>query len=258
MIPRPPDGAASTGHARPRCRAYTGAVSAGARVAVASPRAVCGVVLVAALGGLAATPQADAPRLAGADRAAFLQWFVLIADAQFERPAAEVTDCAALVRYAFREALRPHSPEWARRTGLGFVPRYPDVRSGPVPGPDGWPLFRTAAGADPRYAEFADARTLARLNARELGRDASVARPGDLLYFHRRGVAQPDHVMVFVGTSTFDPGDDWVVYHTGPDEDGPGEVRKVRLADLRRHPSPTWRPIGANPAFVGVFRWSVL
>ena len=40
--------------------------------------------------------------------------------------------------------------------------------------------------------------------------------------------------MVFVGRSHFEPdGDDWVVYHTGPLDGGPGEVRKVRLVDTR-------------------------
>ena len=218
---------------------------------------VCGfTAALLAIAGVAGV--ADTPRLAGQDRAAFLQWFVLIADAQFEQASPEITDCAALVRYAYREALRPHSPEWARRTGLAFVPRYPDVQSGPTPGPAGWPLFRTAAGADPRYAEFADARTLVTLNTRLVGRDVAEARPGDLLYFRRPGAAQPDHVMVVVGRSVFDDGDDWVVYHTGPDGASAGEVRKVSLAVLQRHPSPTWRPTAANAAFVGVFRWTLL
>ena len=78
------------------------------------------------------------------------------------------------------------------------------------------------------------------------------------LYFHREGVAQPDHLMIVVGRSPFDAGDDWIVYHTGPDGASPGEVRKVRLADLGRHPSPVWRPVPANAAFVGVFRWAFL
>ena len=93
-------------------------------------RAAVAILLAAILGATVAG--ADTPRLAGHDRAAFLQWFVLIADAQFEQPAPEVTDCAALVRYAYREALRPHS----RRMGAAdrasaFVPRFPDVGSGP-------------------------------------------------------------------------------------------------------------------------------
>ena len=214
------------------------------------------ILLAATLG--AAVAGADTPRLAGHDRAAFLQWFVLIADAQFEQPAPEVTDCAALVRYAYREALRPHTPEWARRTGLSFVPRFADVGSGPAPGPQGWPLFRTAAGTDPRYAEFADARTLVTLNSRprRAGRRRRASRRPALL--PPPGAAQPDHVMVVVGRSAFDPGDDWVVYHTGPDGAWPGEVRKVPLAVLQRHPSPTWRPVAANAAFVGVFRLALL
>jgi hypothetical protein len=53
-------------------------------------------------------------------------------------------------------------------------------------------------------------------------------------------------------------GSDWIVYHTGPMDGGPGEVRKTRLADLLRHPSARWRPVTGNRAFVGVFRLSWL
>ena len=65
--------------------------------------------------------------------------------------------------------------------------------------------------------------------------------------------------MVVVGRSFFESeGDDWVVYHTGPSDDGPGEVRKVRLETLQQHPAPRWRPVAANPHFVGVFRLAAL
>ena len=97
----------------------------------------------------------------------------------------------------------------------------------------GWPLFRVAPATPARFAEFADARTLVTLNARPLGRDIAALQPGDLLYFRQPAQSQPDHVMVFVGRSFFDrEHDDWVVYHTGPIDGGPGEVRKVRLHDL--------------------------
>lgn len=194
-----------------------------------------------------------------ADRAAFRSWFVLLADAQFAQPAPEVIDCAALVRFAFREALRPHNSDWWRRLGLPPTPSFPDVKSAPQPRGDLWPLFRVSAGELPRYAEFADARTIINLNTRAIGRDTDALVPGDLLYFRQPEQRQPDHLMVFIGRSLFEPaGDDWVVYHTGPIDGKAGEIRKVRLADLQKHPSPRWRPTPANPAFTGVFRLTLL
>ena len=193
------------------------------------------------------------------DRAAFRSWFVLLADAQFERPTPDVTDCAALVRHAVREALRAHTPEWVRRAALPFAPQFADVRSAPRAGPDGWPIFRVSDRPSAAYAEFADAQTLVRLNSRPLGRSLSAARPGDLIYFKQPGQAQPDHLMVFVGRSFFEEqGDDWVVYHTGPLDGGPGEVRKLRLSTLLQHPAPRWRPVESNPNFVGLFRLAPL
>ncbi len=219
-----------------------------------SPLVVLLIVTVAASSASAQVRLADA-----SDRAAFGAWFVLLADAQFERRAAEVTDCAALVRFAFREALRAHTPEWARRVGLPFTPHFPDVRSTPAATPQGWPIFKTADAPGVRYGEFADARTLIRLNARHVSRQTAALVPGDLLFFQQPSQTQPDHLMVFIGRSSFDvEGDDWVVYHTGPIDDGPGEVRKVRLQDLARHPSARWRPVASNPRFIGVFRLAVL
>ena len=214
------------------------------------------IVLVIALSGTAAAQV----RLADeSDRAAFRSWFVLLADAQFERTTTDVIDCAALVRHAFREALRAHTPEWLRQSQLPFTPRFADVRSAPRPTANGWPLFRVDNSNTPKYAEFADARTIIRFNSRSLGRTTAGLRPGDLLYFHQPSQASPDHVMVFIGRSLFESeGDDWVVYHTGPLDDGPGEVRKTRLSTLMQHPAPRWRPVTANPQFVGVFRLNTL
>jgi uncharacterized protein YfaT (DUF1175 family) len=189
------------------------------------------------------------------DRAAFRRWFVLLADAAFYHPPAEVTDCAALVRYAMREALRPHTAEWRRRAGLPALDFPADVRERP-PAPDGLvPLFRASARAGEPRVEFADAMTIIRWNTRLVSRDRRDARPGDLLYFRQPGQRQPDHLMIVVGASPLDTSaHDFVVYHTGPDGKDPGEIRKVRAADLARHPAPRWRPQPSNAAFVGVFR----
>lgn len=201
---------------------------------------------------VAAAPLAD-----DSDRSAFRSWFTFLADTQFERRSADVIDCASLVRHAYREALRAHTPAWYREAKLPMAVAYPDVRQTPPIENGAWLLFRIARQPD-RYAEFADALTLVRHNARSIGRDTSRAEPGDLLFFTQEGARSPHHLMVFVGESRFDAGGDWLVYHTGPDDEGPGEVRKVSLADLRRHPSGRWRPVPDNRAFVGVFRLAIL
>lgn len=218
-------------------------------------------VLLPVLAGILAVSAASAqdpigpPRLNDAvDRAAFRAWFVALADAQFYRPTSDVTDCSSLVRHAVREALRPHDAAWWRRLGVEGLPSYPDVRHRPPVERGTWPLFRISATA---RGEFADAATLIQYNAFPVSRDRAAARPGDLLYYR-----QPDgsgHLMVYVGRSVFDPATaDWLVYHTGPDGSHEGEMRKVRLTELERHPVARWRPLEGNPAFIGVFRLSYL
>jgi uncharacterized protein len=197
-------------------------------------------------------------RLDDSDRSAFRAWFTFLADVQFERRSADVIDCAALVRHAYREALRPHSPQWFQAARLPMLVSFPDVRHAPSVVEGSWPMFKVSADPD-RYAEFADAETIVRLNARRVGRDVRSAEPGDLLYFRHADAASPSHLMVFVGESRFDRGRrDWLVYHTGPEVGWPGEVRKVALTDLERHPSPRWRPVPQNAEFIGVYRLSIL
>ena len=162
------------------------------------------------------------------------------------------------MRHAAREALREHTPEWQRRMAIpgGHVAPRRCARDLAAAG-DSLPIFRVADTTPARYAEFADARTILRLNATLVSRDAGRGPPGDLLAFRQAGQRLPEHLMVFVGRSAFEPARaDWVVYHTGPDiaAGTPGEMRKASLADLRRHPSPRWRPVADNPAFLGVYR----
>ena len=196
-------------------------------------------------------------------RAAFRAWFVLLADAQFYRTTADVNDCAALVRHAAREALRPHTEQWLRQARLPLAEIPPDVGARLTIHDGGLALFRVPGPRGMRGAEFADARHIIQFNASSRGRDAGALQPGDLLYFRQDTAAagnSPDHLMIFVGRSAFESdGRDWVVYHTGPDRIAggsvaPGEVRKVRLSDLVRHPSPRWRPVPSNQAFAGVYR----
>src|SRR5262245_52251598 len=64
-------------------------------------------ILVAALAATPAPARAQLRLRDDTDRAAFRAWFTFLADAEFARRSADVTDCAGLVRHAFREALRP-------------------------------------------------------------------------------------------------------------------------------------------------------
>ncbi len=55
-----------------------------------------------------------------ADQDAFRRWFTLLAEYQALRPAeelpAEINDCAALLRYSYRNALHAHDGPWLRET----------------------------------------------------------------------------------------------------------------------------------------------
>ena len=69
----------------------------------------------------------------------------------------------------------------------------------------------------------------------------------------------PFHAMILLGQSQIEPGNEtYVVYHTGPSGRSRGEIRRVALAQLLNYPDARWRPISANPGFLGVYRWNIL
>lgn len=208
-----------------------------------------------------------------ADRESFRRWFTGLAEMQFYAPSRDWSeaqrDCAGLVRFAWREALRAHDRAWFRRMGEGYEPLAPEVRAYTLErGPLGEKLFRTAPGpfderdlAGGAFSEFADARTLKEFNTEFVGRDRRAAEPGDLLFFHQpRAENYPFHVMLFLGPARLDAegAADWVVYHTGASPGDAGEVRKVRLSVLDRHPDPRWRPRAENRNFLGFYRLKIL
>ena len=201
-----------------------------------------------------------------ADQAAFRRWFTLIAEDAAARPKPEsppeITDCASLLRYAYREALRKHDETWVRQSGVTLMTPAGEIRKWHYPEtPLGLNLFRVQAGEftsadldDRAFAQFADARTLVERNAFLLGRDVRAALPGDLLFYRQFGHALPWHSMVV----TQGGAGGVVVYHTGPDHGQPGEMRRMLISDLLDHPQPEWRPVPGNPNFLGVFRWNIL
>lgn len=208
------------------------------------------------------------------DRENFRRWFTGIAEMQFYRVSdawnAEQRDCSGLVRFAWREALRRHDRTWFNKMGDAFhEPFAPDVKAHTLErGPVGGKIFRTSHGlfresdlADGTLSEFADARTLKDFNSSFVSRDPAEARPGDLIFFHQPWVQKyPYHVMVYIGRARVaDEGaSDWVVYHTGISPTDAGEVRKVRLAALARHPDPRWRPLAHNRNFLGFYRINMI
>ncbi|MGB8510990.1 MAG: DUF1175 family protein, partial [Pyrinomonadaceae bacterium] len=207
------------------------------------------------------------------DRENFRRWFTAIAELQFSHASdewsAEQRDCAGLVRFAWREALRKHDRAWLKRMGADYEPLAPDVRAYSLSdGPLGEKIFRTGFGdfketdlSDGNFSEFADARTLKDFNCEFVSRDRRQARAGDLLFFHQtRAQNYPYHVMIFVGEAQRDAegANDWVVYHTGASASDAGTVKKVRLAVLDLHPDARWRPVAANRNFVGFYRLKIL
>jgi uncharacterized protein YfaT (DUF1175 family) len=206
-------------------------------------------------------------------RAAFRRWFTYLAEAQyFQQPGArpaEIGDCAALIRYAYREALRAHDATWASTAGLPLVPafdspgkyEYPFTALGAslfrvAPGP-----FRAADLSGGAFAQFADAKTLWRFNTHLVSRNLDRSSAGDLLFYRQQHAEGPEtfHSMIFLGASQIYPDRArYVLYHTGPQDSGPGEMRRLTLDELQNFPEAEWRPDPENSRFLGVYRWNIL
>lgn len=206
-----------------------------------------------------------------ADRDVFRRWFTWLAEAQYFQPAAErpaeIADCAALLRYAYRESLRAHYPGWAADARVPVVPAFePVARYDRVYSILGGNLFRVRSGSfrpsdlsGGAFAQFADAKTLWRLNCHRVSRRLAAAQPGDLLFFRREGAEETFHSMIYLGPSQFTrDGQRYLVYHTGPDRDSAGEIRRFTVDEMLRFPRSEWRPLESNGSFLGVYRWNIL
>ncbi len=215
-----------------------------------------------------------------ADQAAFRRWFTLIAEYQAIRPSAEVPseigDCASLLRYSYREALKRHDESWFQTSRIEVLAPPGEIREWSYPRtPLGTALFRVRPGVfqpddltNGSFAQFADAKTLVERNAYFVSRDVGAAQPGDLLFYRQFGQSSPWHSMIVIRSGAAAE----VVYDTGPDRGQsphgrgsvrgdpgkPGEIRRVLLSELLDHPQPQWRPLAGNPNFLGVYRWNIL
>jgi uncharacterized protein YfaT (DUF1175 family) len=205
------------------------------------------------------------------DRQAFRAWFTTIAEGQTNqaRLPAEIDDCAALLRFAYREALHAHDEVWLSSHSVESP--LPSIRQYVYPEtPLGANLFRVRPGPfspedlkNGSFAQFADAETLMERNTYRIGRDLRLARPGDLIFY--RQLDQDSPYDVPGATPHHSPfhsmivcGENGVVYHTGPIHHGKGEMRRLSVTDLLHHPDARWRPLPENTNFLGVYRWNIL
>jgi uncharacterized protein YfaT (DUF1175 family) len=207
------------------------------------------------------------------DRDNFRRWFTALAEMQFyqlsDQWKAEQRDCAGLVRFAMREALRHHDRAWFQEMGPGYEVVAQDVAGFDLDhNPLNEKIFRTDFGSfqesdlrNGRFSEFADGRSLRNFNTIFVGRDRREAEPGDLLFFYQPWVQKfPYHVMVFLGAPRVaaNGARDWVVYHTGSSPADDGAVKKVELSVLDHHPDPRWRPVESNKHFLGFYRLKIV
>jgi uncharacterized protein YfaT (DUF1175 family) len=212
----------------------------------------------------------DFLRLGPDDERIFRRWFTFLAEAQYfqapEKRPVEIVDCAALIRYAYREALRTHDSRWAAEGRLPLLNGSDSIRAYQYPHtPLGANLFRVAEGPfapedlhNSAFAQFADVKTLGRYNTHRIARDTAGALPGDLLLYRQESARTSYHSMIYLGVSQVERSGRYVVYHTGPEGGDAGVIRRLALDDLLRYPEPEWRPIAANPCFLGIYRWNIL
>lgn len=169
-------------------------------------------------------------------------------------------DCAGLIRYAYKEALKPHDQNWLQKTGFrGKIIEdvskynYPNI-----------PFYETKIfkisenGIEPdSFSDYATARYLIEFNMKYLSKDLKTAENGDILaFFHPEDPEFPYHLMVYYKDPNTNEA--FAIYHTGPiNEHNNGELRVVKIENLHKA-DPTWMATIENRNFMGIYRFKIL
>ena len=193
----------------------------------------------------------------------FRTWFVNISAYQViefsSRWSSQERDCSGLIRFAAREALKRHDEQWFLDSGIDKELWYektgidlqavPDVKKYNYPD---IPILknRIFISNTGEFTYFADAYNLIRSSMVFKGRDLSVARPGDILFFHHPSPST-FHSMIYTG--------DGLIYHTGPlSESDSGVLKLWRIDDYLRTMPYQWLPIYNNENYLGVYSFKFL
>ncbi len=200
------------------------------------------------------------------DKNNFVNWFVNIAESQFYQKSytwAKVHhDCAGLIVFSYKEALKKHNTQWLKKYSYLLTHNIPDIQKYNYPDIPiiKTAIFRTKSGAfnksdkiSESFANVSDASNLLNFNMNFVSKNLDELKKGDVIFFHRpEHMNMPYHSMVFNGNGFF-------IYHTGPMDNKPeGEVRKLNLNLLNKHPDKAWHPVPDNPNFIGIFRWKII
>ncbi|KAF2956207.1 DUF1175 family protein [Marinitoga sp. 38H-ov] len=169
------------------------------------------------------------------------------------------SDCAGLIKFAYKETLKKHDASWlASNNYKGPIFKdlrynYPDV---PFVGVK---IFRKNDGIfdkkniDEDFSEYVTARYLIEFNLEYISKDIDKAKSGDILaFFHPEDPEFPYHLMIYIEYRN----EKFLIYHTGP-IDGGGYIKVVKLSEFYKF-DPSWLPVKNNKYFLGVFKFKLL
>ncbi len=169
------------------------------------------------------------------------------------------SDCAGLIRYAYKETLKKHDEKWIIKNNYNgpvfkdLKYNYPDVPY------IGIKLFRKRSGVfnpdtiDKDFSDYVTARYLIEFNFDFISKDINKAKSGDILaFFHPEDPSFPYHLMVYISYNN----ENYLIYHTGPIEGG-GYIKVVKIKDFFKF-DPSWLPVETNKYFLGIFKFKIL